>query len=153
MGKMFSEVELAYISGLIDADGAIMALIERHSEKKFRFRVRIAIKLTQKEPKILKWIKSKLQLGYVRKNRTTYDWITRDQKEIQKLLILLCPFLKIKKKQAIIALKLLQIKIKTKKDLIKSANLADTLSSFNTRSRKRRKNFAAMIQEEISPND
>ena len=32
MGKLLTEVKRAYIAGLIDADGAIMALIESHPE-------------------------------------------------------------------------------------------------------------------------
>ena len=34
VGKRLSEVERAYIAGFLDADGAIMASIERHPEKK-----------------------------------------------------------------------------------------------------------------------
>jgi hypothetical protein len=92
VGKILSKVERAYISGLIDADGAIMALIEHHSEKRFKFRVRIEMRLTQKEPHILKWIRRKLLIGKVRTNRTTFDWLTRDQKEIYKLLKFYSPF-------------------------------------------------------------
>ena len=33
MRKIVSEVNKAYISGLIDGDGAIMACIEKHTEK------------------------------------------------------------------------------------------------------------------------
>ena len=153
MGKILPEVELAYIAGLIDGDGAIMALIEPHKEKKFKLRVRVVLKLTQKEPYILHWIKSKLLIGNIRQNRTTFDWITRDQKEIYDLLNLLYPFFKIKKKQAKIAMQIIMASIMSKKDLLKVARLADTLSSYNPRSRKRRKNFATMIEESISPND
>ena len=46
VGKNYSEVELAYASGFIDADGAIMACIEKHSEKKFGFRVRVILKVS-----------------------------------------------------------------------------------------------------------
>ena len=78
MGKVLSEVQRAYIAGLIDADGAIMALIEHHTEKKFKFRVRIEVKLSQKEPFILNWLKDELGIGNVKRNRTTSDWLTRD---------------------------------------------------------------------------
>ena len=55
VGKNYSEVKLAYASGFIDADGAIMACIEKHSEKKFGFRVRVVLKVSQKEIFIIKW--------------------------------------------------------------------------------------------------
>ena len=54
VGKMRAEVTRAYLAGLIDGDGAISATIEKHSEKKFGFRVRVEIKLTQKDDKLLK---------------------------------------------------------------------------------------------------
>ena len=57
VGKMISEADWSYMSGLIDADGAIMALIETHAGKKFKCRVRIELKVTQKEPRILYWIR------------------------------------------------------------------------------------------------
>ena len=54
VGKTLSEVNRAYLAGFLDGDGAIMACIERHPEKRFRFRVRINIKISQKGDKILK---------------------------------------------------------------------------------------------------
>jgi len=153
VGKCLSKVEQAYIAGLIDADGAIMALIERHKGKKFRFRVRIVVKLTQKDPFILHWLRGKLLIGKMKKNRTTFDWITRDQREIHILLNNLLPFLKIKRKQATIALKIVDGTITSRKGLLKVARLADTLSINNPRSRERRRNFTAMIEESHSPND
>lgn len=57
------------------------------------------------------------------------------------------------KKQAEYALKIIHTTIKTKRDLVKIARLADALSRFNVRSKGRRKNFAEMVQENISPND
>jgi hypothetical protein len=150
---MLSEVIRAYIAGLIDADGAIMALIERHQEKKFGFRVRIEVKLTQKNPDILRWMQSTLMIGGIKRNRTTFDWLTRDQKQISFLLRLLHPFLRIKKKQAEMALEIIDAPINSQQDLLKNARLADTLSLGNPRSKNRRKNFAAKIQENISPND
>lgn len=49
VGKGCSEVDRAYIAGLFDCDGAIMASIESHKEKKYGFRVRVILKLTQKK--------------------------------------------------------------------------------------------------------
>jgi hypothetical protein len=48
VGKKFAEVDRAYLAGMIDADGAIMASIESHAEKKYGYRVRMVFKLTQK---------------------------------------------------------------------------------------------------------
>lgn len=153
VGKECAEVDRAYLAGLIDGDGAIMAIIEPHSEKKFRFRVRIELKVTQKHAKDLACMIDLLECGKVRKNRTTHDWITRDQKEIARILSMIAPYSRSKHRQIEIAIKIAQMCIETPQDLLRAAQLADTLSRFNVRSKNRRKNHVAMIQAHFSPND
>ena len=153
VGKEFSEVELAYLAGFIDADGAIMATIEKHQEKKFGFRVRITVKITQRDVCILEYFLQQFQVGYVRKNRTTFDWLIRSQKDVKVILNLLKPYLKSKSKQAVLAETILNIEIVSQDDLVEAANLADSLSRFNVRSQGRRKNYVSMIQESFSRND
>lgn len=145
VGKEYSEAELAYFAGFLDADGAIMATIERHQEKKFGFRVRIALKITQRDKRCLNWFLDTFKIGYIRKNRGTFDWLTRDQRVINNTLVLLLPYLKNKRNQAEIALEIIKTDINSKDDLIKVANLADSLSRFNVRSKNRRKNYVSMI--------
>jgi len=152
--KIFFEVNKAYISGLLDGDGAIMACIEKHAEKKFGFRVRIYIKISQNNYKILNWCKLTTRMGNVRNVKNDeYEWRIRNQEDAKFLLELLLPYLKIKKRQGYLAKKILNTKIKTIKGLLKIAELADALSKLNVRSQGRRKNFMAMIQKSISPND
>ncbi len=154
MRKIPSEVNKAYISGLLDGDGAIMACIEKHAEKKFGFRIRIYIKISQNNEKILNWCKLIIGMGRIRNVRgNEYEWQVRNQTEAKEVLELLIPYLKIKKKQAMLAKRILNAKIKSSKKLIAVAKLADTLSALNVRSQGRRKNFMTMIQERISPND
>lgn len=147
VGKNYSEVELAYASGFVDADGAIMACIEKHNEKKFGFRVRVILKVSQKEIYIIKWFLKTFGLGNIRKNQSVYDFQIQNQNDCLKILNFLIPFLKVKKKQAKIAVNILKKSVKTKRDLVHIANLADTLSRFNVRSKNRRKNFVSMIKE------
>ena len=153
VGKGCSEAERAYIAGLIDCDGAIMASIESHKEKRFGFRVRVTLKFTQKKLTLLQWLKTLLNVGYISKNRTTFDWNVKDQQECKALLELIRKYSKGKQKQIEIALKIIQTSITSKEDLIKVAQLADTLSSYNVRSFGRRKNYASKIQEHTSSND
>jgi hypothetical protein len=158
VGKNCSEVEKAYIAGFMDADGAIMACIEKHSMKRYRFRVRIVVKITQGNREVLDWMRRKLSVGAVRTNRpgtsaATFDLLVRHQIEARVLLKVLRPFLRVKRKQANIALQIFNCKVESKNDLIQAARLADTLSRFNVRSKKRRKNFTAKIEEHFSPND
>ena len=145
VGKNYSEAELVYASGFIDADGAIMACIEKHSEKKFGFRVRVVLKVSQKEIMIIKWFRKTFKLGNIRKNQTIYDWQIQNQKDCLEMLKIFLPYIKVKKKQAKIAINILQTSVNSKKDLIRIATLADALSRFNVRSKNRRKNFVSMI--------
>lgn len=145
VGRMISVANLAYIAGLFDGDGAIMALIEKHSEKKFGFRVRVILKVTQKNPEVLYWIQKTTKLGNVVSNGTTNEWILRNQIEILEFLKQLVGFVRIKKKQIEIAIEILQKPVKNQSDLVNIATLADSLASFNVRSKNRRKNFMTSI--------
>ena len=153
VGKKLSVADRAYSAGFLDADGAIMATIERHKEKKFGFRVRVTLKITQRKKDILNWFLESFGTGYVRKNRTTHDWIIRDQQVVHLVLKRIIPYLKVKRKQAYIAQDILTANIQKKDDLIVVARLADALSRLNVRSKNRRKNFVAMIQDNFSSND
>jgi hypothetical protein len=130
-----------------------MAIIEPHSEKKFRFRVRIEFKVTQKKKEDLSCLVPLLNCGTVRKNRTTYDWITRDQKEILRVLSMIQPYSRSKRKQIEFANKIITTPIVKRTDLIRVARLADALSRCNVRSKSRRKNHVTMIQAYFSRND
>ena len=158
VGKRCTEVERAYIAGFLDADGAIMAVIEPHLGKRYGFRVRVSLKVTQHDRKILDWIRHKIGVGIVRANRfgthrQTFDLHIRDQARVGETLDLLMPYMRVKRKQAQIALRILFSSRTTKKEILKVARLADTLSKFNVRSKNRRKNFAAKVQVHLSSND
>ena len=153
VGKGCSEADLAYIAGLIDGDGAIMASIESHKEKKFGFRVRVILQLTQKNIELLQWMHVLLGVGYIRQNRTTFDWVLKDQHYCEQFLELIRKHSHGKQKQIKLALEILRSPIISKSDLINVARLADTLSSYNVRSLGRRKNYVSKIQERSSSND
>jgi uncharacterized protein with ATP-grasp and redox domains len=151
VGKNLSKVELAYLAGFIDGDGAIMAWIERHPEKKFKFRVRLALKVTLNQKQILERIRKKVKFGYLKKNRNQYEWCSQDQEKIEKFLSKVFPFLKVKKKQAEIALKIAKIKVESFKDLLKKAKLTDSLAKLNNRSEGIRKNFSKALFRQVLP--
>ena len=130
-----------------------MAVIEKHPEKRFGYRVRVMIKITQYHKHDVSWLLDATGVGGLRSNRRTFEWVIRDQLSAAWLVTALLPYLRSKKKQAHIALEILGRKILHQKDLCDVAQLADTLSGFNVRSRNRRKNFAAMIKENGSRND
>ena len=151
MGNPLSEVERAYLAGLLDGDGAIMALIERHPQKRFRFRVRVEINATQFHESDVAWLPVQTGVGYIRRNLETSQWIVRDQRAVRWLLDMIAPYSRCKQNQIALAIDILDHPIQSRDDLIQVAKLADALSKFNVRSRNRRKNHAAMIEESVIP--
>src|SRR3989344_2933741 len=139
--KQYSEADRAYLAGFLDADGAIMALIEKHSEKKFGHRVRVCLKITQRDRDVLDWFAKTFKAGYIRKNRSVYDWEIKGQSDVSCVLDIIYPYIKAKKRQMLIAQEILKIVILSKTDLQRKARLADSLSRFNVRSKNRRLNF------------
>jgi len=155
VGKESSEADRAYLSGFLDGDGAIMAVVEKHQEKKFGFRVRIIIKISQRDREPLMWFRDKFGVGNIRSNTRSFDWIIRNQIDAEKVLDLIMPYVKAKRKQTKIAKKLLELnqKVNSKEEFLVVARLADSLSKFNVRSKNRRKNGSKMVEEFFSRND
>ena len=155
VGKEISEADRAYLSGFLDGDGAIMAIIEKHQEKRFGFRVRIIIKISQRDREPLEWFLDKFGVGNIRSNTRSFDWIIRNQIDVKKAIDLIMPYVKAKRKQTIIAKKLLELnqKVNSREEFLVIARLADSLSKFNVRSKNRRKNGSRMVEEFFSRND
>ena len=153
VGKKVSEVLRSYTAGFLDADGAIMAPIERHQDKRFKFRIRVIVKFTQRDRDKLDQLKEGFGIGKVVNNGSAYDWVIKDQYHVQWFLKLLLPHIKVKENQALIALQIVGLPKSTQAELLEVASLADTLSSYNVRSKHRRRNNSLMIQETFSRND
>ncbi len=153
VGKEYSEADRAYLAGFLDADGAVMATIEKHQEMKYGFRVRVIVKITQRDEKNLQWFQKTFTFGSTRKNKGSYDWLIRNKDHVLNVLELAKPYIKAKIHQVDIATKILTTPVKSEQDLLQSAQLADTLSRFNVRSKNRRSNFASMVQGYFSCND
>jgi len=155
VGKEISEVDRAYLAGFLDGDGAIMATIEKHQEKKFGFRVRIILKISQKDRQDLEWFSDIFKIGKINSNGRSFDWIIKSQKDTKELIDLIYPFLKVKLKQAEIARNILKLNsnVESKDQFLEVARLADSLSFLNVRSKNRRKNYTTMVQEIFSRND
>jgi hypothetical protein len=102
---------------------------------------------------VLDWFQSIYGFGRVVSNRTAYDWLIRGRKDTDRILKLSEPYLRVKTKQARLARQILVSKVNSKNELVNVALMADTLSKLNVRSKNRRSNYAAMIQETISRND
>src|SRR5204863_5304583 len=128
-----------------------MAVIERHPEKRFGFRVRLEINVTQSLRDDVAWIPDLTGVGYVRRNVRTFQWVVRDQQAARWLLDMIAPYARTKRNQVALAIRILERAINSKEDLFEVAQLADALSKFNIRSNHRRRNHAAMVQGIVLP--
>ena len=155
VGKRYFEVDRAYIAGFFDGDGAIMAVIEKHKEKRYGFRIRVIAKLSQSDDKTLLEIRKRFGFGYVKRNLRSFDWIVKDQSQVEQLIGMISPYLIAKKKQAKIALKILDLNsnVRSREDFLLIARLAYSLSLHNVRSQNRRINNASIVQKCFSRND
>ena len=149
VGKEFrDDIIWAYIAGFLDGDGAVSAIIERHPEKKFRFRVRITLDFYQHKSNIgvLRFIQKFLKEGSLGKSiRNTHKLSLKNQETLRRILPVLYRYSFVKKRQIELALKILQSNIGSKEDLIKVARMADQLCSYNVRSKSIRKNTSKII--------
>ena len=108
-------------------------------------------KATQYHKRDVVWLPEQTGVGYIRQNLKTFEWIVRDQKAVAWLLDMIAPYTRCKQNQVALAIQILLHPIKTKEDLVQMAHLADALSKFNVRSKLRRKNHAAMVQDYVLP--
>jgi len=102
--------ELAYIAGFLDGDGCIMLqLIYRH-DYVFGYQIRASIVFYQKTryTSFLESLKQKLEYGYIRqRNDGMCEYTIVGVEPVEKVLKLISPYLKLKKAQADLAMKVL----------------------------------------------
>lgn len=131
-----SSEEKSYIAGFLDGDGCVMAQLVRHKDYIFGFQVRVSIVFYQKSnhQEILSWLKSMLRAGYIRhRNDGMTEYTIVGLKEVKEVLLLLYPFLRLKKILAGEVLKLIETYPKkiTPKELIRLSKLVDKTAKFN----------------------
>ena len=114
------EVEiLAYIAGIVDGEGSIM--IQRQCSKSFMAQraksgcfhphYAVGIRIGMTERIALDLIVDKLKIGKVSEEkpyhhkRPMYRWMIRSKEEVLKFLNYILPYLRVKKKQAVLAIK------------------------------------------------
>ena len=136
-----SNEEKAYIAGFLDGDGCVMAQLVRRKDYIYGYQVRVSIVFYQKQnhQEILQWLKDKLKLGYIRqRNDGMAEYTIVGLKEVEVILRLLQPYLRLKKVLAGKVLKLIQEHPKkmTPKELIRISALVDETATF-TYSKKR----------------
>jgi len=125
--------DLAYIAGFLDGDGSIFFQIIPRKDYKKKFQIRSSIAFYQKTNniEILEWIKNNFGCGYIRHRKTGIsDYTIVDSKEVKKILLLLRPYVKLKKKQVELSLEILE-KIENNKDFLETCKLVDKFKELN----------------------
>lgn len=135
--------DLAYIAGFLDADGSLMFQIKKRKDtkNKKRFMLTICFYQDARNEKVLYWIRKKLKIGYISKRS---DKITElrinGYKTVEGILKMLLPYLKVKRKQAMILIessKILKKKINMKELKMLAKNIYG-LQNLNYASRKKK---------------
>jgi hypothetical protein len=129
------ELDLAYVAGFLDGDGAIMAEIETRTDLRSGVRVRIVVQFAQKSTHehVLEHIRTVLGLGGAihRDNRSGSSYRLKDQAVVERLLTALQPYVVAKREQVALALQVLVVR-----DTSERLALARQIAALNMRSRR-----------------
>jgi hypothetical protein len=130
--------EKAYIAGFLDGDGSIMAQLVKRNDYKLGYQIRASIVFYQKtnHRKFLLWLKGQLGFGYIRdRNDGMSEYTIVGLREVEYVLTLLYPFLRLKKALAKDVLYLIRQhpakRNMTAKQLVRLSKLVDKTAAFN----------------------
>ena len=149
MGSRSTSSQLAYIAGFLDGDGCLMAQLVRRKDYIYGYQIRVSLVFYQKQNRqeILVWLKRKLKLGYIRqRNDGMAEYTIVGLKEVEKMIRLLYPYLRLKKVLARQVLNLIKAHPErmTPAKLIRLSKLVDKTASFNYS--KKRSNTSQVLQ-------
>src|SRR3989344_7251597 len=152
--RFMDSTVLAYISGFLDGDGSVFFQIVPRKDYKQKFQIRTSIAFYQntKNVYILEWLKEQFEIGYIRHRKTGIsDYTIVESKEVRKILLLLQPYVKLKKRQVELGLKILD-KLESKKsdeDFLEICKLVDKFKELNYS--KKRKITHEVVNKSLSP--
>lgn len=152
--KKFTVGDLTYLAGLIDGDGSIIAQNVRRHDYANKFQIRLTVQVTQrnKRREHLEQIKSLIGAGRIQVNKKAIaNYQLTEASEVYNFLEQLLPYLRMKKKQAALVIRIIQqlpaAKV-SKEEFLKLAELADQVASYNDS--KKRTVTAAVVANELA---
>ena len=145
-----TEVEKAYVAGFLDGDGSIMAHIVPHRECRFGYAIRVVVKFSQHEDSngTLIELKQLCGDGYLSQaNKHVRELAIKSSRGVERLLREIGPYVRIKRMQVKCALQLIEKlkQIETSQQFREAAELVDSISAANLKSRSRRKHSSESI--------
>lgn len=90
----------AYIAGFLDGDGSVMAQLVSRKDYRLRYQIRVSVVFYQRSnhQDFLFWLKDQLGYGYVRhRNDGMTEYTIVGLREVEYVLTLLYPYLRLKK--------------------------------------------------------
>ena len=135
--------DLAYIAGFFDGDGSVRLQFQPRGDVKLGFRIRAVISFAQKigHEKELDWIRNKFGIGYLyRRNDGMSELRIEGFEKVQDILVQLAPFVRFKKRQVSLVLKALKLVDDQKKNILKIAEISDSISEINYATTKKKYN-------------
>ena len=152
--KLIDSTTIAYIAGFLDGDGSVFFQIVSRPDYKLKFQIRSSIAFYQntKNKEILEWLKEIFEAGYIRHRKTGIsDYTIVEPKEVYRILKLLQPYVKLKKKQVEIGIEILN-KLeseKSKENFLEICKLVDKFKEL-TYSKKRTMTYE-VVKKFLSP--
>jgi hypothetical protein len=135
--------DLFYYAGLLDGDGSLVVQMVRRSDYVFQYQLRFTVQVTQltKRKHHLEEMKNIIGYGYIRDRSTGIsDYILTETRCVYSFLKQIAPFLRIKKKQANLIIRMIEQLPSSKKSaalFIELCQMADQVAELNdSKSRK-----------------
>jgi intein-encoded DNA endonuclease-like protein len=135
--------DLLYYAGLLDGDGSLVVQMVRRSDYVFQYQLRFTVQVTQltKRKHHLEEMKNIIGYGYIRDRSTGIsDYILTETRCVYSFLKQIAPFLRIKKKQANLIIRMIEQLPSSKKSaalFIELCQMADQVAELNdSKSRK-----------------
>jgi hypothetical protein len=152
-----TEVQKAYIAGFLDGNGSIIAQFVRKSDYILGFQIRISALFTQKMKRIhfLQDLFNEIGLGVVRDRKDGIaEYNIVGAKTLEPFLKAILPYLRIKKKQASLVLKIIEQLPSTKNNkekFLETCLLVDQVANLNDS--KNRSITAAVVKSHLETLD
>ena len=155
--QKLTELDLAYMAGFIDGDGCINCQIIRRQDYKLKFQIRFSLTVYQKTTLrhwVCIWFDKKIGLGTVRKRpdgMSEYSLVGAHS--VKNVLIALLPFLKVKRRQALLVIEIINNLSKNQdpQSFVKLCEQVDRIAILNDS--KKRTITASVVRENLLKED
>ncbi len=126
---------LAYFAGFIDSHGSLHAKLIKSSSYKWNYKIVLYLTIVQNKSKhwFLIYLQNTLKMGYIKHSHPHLsEYTIKSKKEIKDLLIILIPYLIIKKPQAKLLLEIIEKKdlMKTTQEFIEVSKLIEKFNEY-----------------------